>query len=204
MHMHIGTSRHPIPDVPVIYFLEATPKNMELITRDLQTGLYETAYINCLGSIQRPILEQFAADTAAAGTSERIAQLFDQYSNFVLTEPDLFSLGMGERRSYRTFNSAKTKDEELDQVVDKIVSGLFSVVVTMGTLGTPGGHLTCVLLTDGDQEPSRLYVVRKARRPSSLPTSWTGSYETSSSTTKTMCSIRQDQARPPAPRRGQS
>lgn len=29
-------------------------------------------------------------------------------------------------------NSARTKDEELDHVVDRIVSGLFSVMATMG------------------------------------------------------------------------
>lgn len=47
-------------------------------------------------------------------------------------EPDLFSLGMRKSNTYWALNSAKTKDEELDQVIDRIVSGLFSVMVTMG------------------------------------------------------------------------
>ncbi|KAI0018775.1 sec1 protein [Xylariomycetidae sp. FL0641] len=134
MHMHIAAARHPIPDVPVIYLLEPNARNLEGITSDLQKGLYSPAYINFLSSIPRPLLEDFAAQTAAAATSDRIAQLFDQYLNFIVAEPDLFSLGMQKEHTYWALNSAKTTDEELDRVVDRIVSGLFSVVVTMGVI----------------------------------------------------------------------
>lgn len=134
MHMHISSSRHAIPDVPVIYLLEPNSSNLEGITKDLQKGLYSPAYINFTSSIPRPLLEDFATQTAAAGTSEHIAQLFDQYLNFIVAEPDLFSLGMQKENTYWALNSAKTKDEELDNVVDRIVSGLFSVVVTMGVI----------------------------------------------------------------------
>ncbi|KAI0151447.1 Sec1 family protein [Pestalotiopsis sp. NC0098] len=134
MHMHLSTSRHSIPDVPVIYLLEPNAKNLQSITNDLQKGLYSPAYINFTSSIPRPLLEDFASQTATAGTSEHIAQLYDQYLNFVVAEPDLFSLGMQKENTYWALNSAKTNDEELDHVVDKIVSGLFSVVVTMGVI----------------------------------------------------------------------
>lgn len=134
MHMHIAASRHPISDVPVIYLVEPTQKNLQCITADLQKGLYSPAYINFLSSIPRPLLEDFATQTAAAETSEHIAQLFDQYLNFIVAEPDLFSLGMQKEHTYWALNSAKTQDEELDHVVDRIVSGLFSVVVTMGVI----------------------------------------------------------------------
>ena len=122
--------------MPVIYLLEPTPQNLQGITSDLQKGLYSPAYINFLSSIPRPLLEDFASQTATAGTSEHIAQLYDQYLNFVVAEPDLFSLGMEKEHTYLALNSAKTKDEELDHVVDRIVSGLFSVVVTMGMCST--------------------------------------------------------------------
>ncbi|KOS23067.1 Protein sly1 [Escovopsis weberi] len=134
MHMHIGSSRHPIPDVPVIYFVEPTAQNLQGITTDLQRGLYSPAHINFLSSIPRVLLEDFATQTAEAGTSEKIAQLFDQYLNFIVAEPDLFSLGMQKEHTYWALNSAKTSDAELDAVVDRIVSGLFSVVVTMGAI----------------------------------------------------------------------
>lgn len=134
MHMPISRERAPIPDVPAIYLVEPTPANLQAITNDLQKGLYSSVYVNFLSSIPRPLLEDFAAQTAAAGTSENIAQIYDQYLNFIVTEPDLFSLGMQKEHTYWALNSAKTKDEELDRVVDRIVSGLFSVVVTLGVI----------------------------------------------------------------------
>lgn len=131
---HITANRHPIPDVPVLYLVEPTEANLKGITSDLSKGLYSPAYINFLSSIPRALLEDFAKQTVEAGTSENIAQFFDQYLNFIVGEPDLFSLGMRKQNTYWALNSAKTKDEELDNVVDRIVSGLFSVMVTMGKI----------------------------------------------------------------------
>ncbi|KAF2718751.1 Sec1-like protein [Polychaeton citri CBS 116435] len=133
IHLNINAKRHPISDVPVVYLVEPTAQNLELITQDLQKGLYSPAYINFLTSISRPLLEEFAAQTAQAGTAESISQVFDQYLNFIVSEPNLFSLGMGNE-TYWTMNSAQTSDEHIDANVDRIVSGLFSVAVTMGTM----------------------------------------------------------------------
>ncbi|KAG8168623.1 hypothetical protein KVR01_001372 [Diaporthe batatas] len=134
IHLKITAQRAPIPDVPVVYLLEPNAQNLQRITEDLQKGLYTPAYINFLSSIPRPLLEDFATMTATAETSEQIAHVYDQYLNFIVAEPDLFSLGMEKDHVYWALNSAKTKDEELDHVVDKIVSGLFSVIVTMGVI----------------------------------------------------------------------
>ncbi|KAH9836874.1 protein sly1-like [Teratosphaeria destructans] len=133
IHLNINQQRHTIPDVPVVYLLEPTAANVEKITQDLQKGLYSPAYINFLSSIPRPLLEDFAAQTAQAGTSEHISQVYDQYLNFIVSEPSLFSLGMG-KETYWTMNSAQTSDDDIDANIDRIVSGLFSVAVTMGTM----------------------------------------------------------------------
>lgn len=134
LHVSIAANRQPIPDVDAIYLIEPNSKNLQQITNDLQKNLYNSASINFLSSVPRPLLEDFAAQTAAAGTSEKIAQIFDQYLNFIVPEPDLFSLGMQKEHTYWALNSAKTQDEELDRVIDRIVSGLFSVVVTLGVI----------------------------------------------------------------------
>ncbi len=128
---NINSARHPIPDVPVLYLVEPTATNLNLINADLSRNLYADAYINFTSSIPRPLMEDFAAQIAEAGTSESVAQVYDQYLNFIVAEPDLFTLGLG-KETYGTLNSAQTKDEDLDTLIDKIVSGLFSVAVTMG------------------------------------------------------------------------
>ena len=133
IHLNIAAQRYPIPDVPVVYLVEPTAQNAQLITSDLAKGLYTPAYINFLSSVPRPLLEDFAGQIASTNTSDNIAQLYDQYLNFIVAEPDLFSLGMG-KEAYWTLNSAKPSDEELDSSIDRIVSGLFSVSVTMGSI----------------------------------------------------------------------
>ena len=139
---NINAPRYPIPDVPVLYLVEPTPVNIQLICSDLARGLYSPAYVNFLTSVPRPLLEDFAAQIASTNTSEYIAQVFDQYLNFIVTEPDLFNLGMG-KEDYWTMNSGKVSDQDLDNSIDRIVSGLFSVSVTMGSIPIircpPGG-----------------------------------------------------------------
>lgn len=120
-----------IPDVPVIYLVQPTSQNLQFITSDLSRGLYSPAYINFLYSIPRPLLEEFASSTATSETAEHIAQVYDQYLNFIVSEPDLFSLGMG-KDTYWQMNSVTTTEDQLAIYVERIVTGLFSVVVTMG------------------------------------------------------------------------
>ena len=139
---NINSQRHPIPDVPVLYLLEPTTHNLHLINADISKNLYSDAYINFLSSIPRTVMEDFAAEIAQSGTAEGIAQMYDQYLNFIVGEPDLFSLGMG-KDIYWALNSAQTKDEEIDAIVDRTVSGLFSVVVTMGRSCLLSYHQVC-------------------------------------------------------------
>lgn len=133
IHLNINTTRHSIPDVPVIYLIEPTSSNLAIVTSDLSRSLYTGgAYVNFLSSIPRPLLEDFAGQTATSGTAEHLAQIYDQYLGYIVSEPNLFSLGI--RGAYGSLNSAKTSDEELDGIIDRIVNGLFSVQVTEGSI----------------------------------------------------------------------
>ena len=127
---NINSPRHPIPDVPVVYLVEPTAENVRLISSDLQRSLYQTAYVNFLSSLPRTLLEDFASQTAQNNTSDKVAQVYDQYLNFIVSEPDLFSLGLKD--VYYTLNSSQTKEEAIEACADRIVSGLFSLVVTLG------------------------------------------------------------------------
>lgn len=121
---------------------------------DLAKGLYSPAYINFISSISRPLLEDLAARIAATNTAEHIAQVYDQYLNFIVAEPDLFSLGMG-KESYYTFSSAKVEEAMVEASLDRIVSGLFSVAVTMGSvpiIRCPQSELAKVIATKLDRK----------------------------------------------------
>ncbi|RMZ84156.1 hypothetical protein DV738_g554, partial [Chaetothyriales sp. CBS 135597] len=154
IHLNINSTRYPIPDVPVLYLVEPTAANIKLICSDLARGLYSPAYINFTSSVSRALLEDFAAQIAATNLSESIAQVYDQYLNFIVAEPDLFSLGLG-KQSYWTFNSAKVDEAEQDKAIDRIVSGLFSVSVTMGSvpiIRCPQSELAKMIATKLDRK----------------------------------------------------
>ncbi|GAO49793.1 Sec1-like protein [Saitoella complicata NRRL Y-17804] len=134
VHTQLHAQRAAIPDVPALYLLEPTTANLEKIQEDLRDGLYESAYVNFLTSISRDKLEDFAAATAKDGTDALVAQVYDQHLNFIVAEPDLFSLSIPG--VYHTFNSPTSPESQISETVDGIVRGLFSVVVTSG-LGVP-------------------------------------------------------------------
>ena len=87
-------------------------------------------YINFLSSIPRPLLETLASQVAVANASERVTQLCDQYLNFIVTEDNLFTCGIPG--VYRTLNDPGVSEEAIEDTINRIVSCLFSVAVTMG------------------------------------------------------------------------
>jgi hypothetical protein len=118
--------------VPAIYFIEPSKANLDLILADLRTPLYNPIHIDATSSFPRSVLEEFAGQVAATNVAESIASVFDNYVNFIVSEPNLFSLGMPT--AYSLLNSANTSDQALDEAVDQIVSGLFNVCATMGVV----------------------------------------------------------------------
>ena len=115
----------------MLYLVEPNDENIKLIASDLSKNLYADAYINFLTSVSRDLMESFADQIASSGTSESIAAVWDQYLNFVVAEPDLFTLAMGAQTFY-SLNSNTTPDSKLDAQIDRTVAALFSVCATMG------------------------------------------------------------------------
>lgn len=130
VHMLLNADRYPIPDVPAVYFVQPTQENIQLIANDLSKNLYESVYINFTSPLPRTLLEDLASRTI--NTSSAISQVYDQYLNFIVSEPNIYSLGLPN--VYSTIANPKVKEEEIESIVNSIVTGLFSVVLTSGTI----------------------------------------------------------------------
>jgi sec1 family domain-containing protein 1 len=130
VHMLATAERYPIPDVPAIYFVAPTRENIEIIAKDLTTGLYESNYLNFTSPLNRDLLEDLASQTVH--TSQKITQVYDQYLNFVVSEPNIYSLGI--QNVYYQLANPKVQEEQIQDLVTHIVNGLFSVVLTSGTI----------------------------------------------------------------------
>jgi hypothetical protein len=132
VHMQLKADRQPISDVPAVYFIEPTQENIDAVVADLGKGLYEAAFLNFSSSISRPLLEDLASKTAQAETAGNISKVVDQHLNFIVTEPDLFSLGM--RDVFYKLNAPSVPEVQIEQALESIVSGLYSVILTLDNI----------------------------------------------------------------------
>lgn len=130
VHMLVTAERYPIPDVPAIYFVAPTIDNISIIAKDLAAGLYESSYLNFTSPLSRDLLEELASQTVH--TSQKIAQVYDQYLNFIVSEPNIYSLNL--YNVYYQLANPKIQEEQIQNLVNQIVNGLFSVVLTSGAI----------------------------------------------------------------------
>ncbi|XP_057516560.1 SEC1 family transport protein SLY1 [Amaranthus tricolor] len=132
----IDKPRKPIPDVPAVYFIRPTQSNIQRIVSDALVPLYDTFHLNFTSSIPRPLLEDLASgllkNVNDNNVVSRVSKVHDQYLDFVTLEDNLFSLAFSN--CYVQLNDPKSEEREINEVIEKIVDGLFCVLVTLGVV----------------------------------------------------------------------
>ncbi|KAL3693252.1 hypothetical protein R1sor_006903 [Riccia sorocarpa] len=132
LYLMIESERQNIPDVPAIYFVQASAGNIQRIVLDASRGVYQTFHLNFASSLPRPLLEELAGGTLKQDCLHRIAKVYDQYLEFITLENGLFSLSQPD--TYVRLNDPSVEEKDVIGVVDGIVNGLFSVLVTLGVV----------------------------------------------------------------------
>ena len=143
--------------MPAIYFISPTAANIRRVALDAQQGLYDSIHLNFTSALPRPLMEDLAGQLAASGSGELVEQVWDQYLDFIVPSPSLFSLlprplpassssaGAAApapkepsadhlRPTYALLNDPSTTEELLSSEVDRIAGGLFSVLATTGQI----------------------------------------------------------------------
>ena len=152
-------------DVPAVYFVSPTLSNIQRIAADLNPPLYSSYHLSFTSTLPRALLEELAslilANDPSGQTGQLISSVHDQFLDFVVPSPNLFSLlprreiqretngaanvaGASKkgqkakekevpgRPSYVVLNNPGANEMEIEEEIDRIARGLFSVVVTMG------------------------------------------------------------------------
>ncbi|CAL1693989.1 unnamed protein product [Somion occarium] len=153
LHVQLHSARPPLPDVPAVYFVTPTLNNIKRIAEDLQKGLYESYHLNFVEPLSRALLEELAALVARDGSDPSIDQVLDQYLSFIAPSPSLFSLmpppnppptaaptassssgttAPQPHSTYAILNSPSSIEQQIEEEIERVANGLFSVVVTMG------------------------------------------------------------------------
>ncbi|XP_010242875.1 PREDICTED: SEC1 family transport protein SLY1-like [Nelumbo nucifera] len=132
LYFLIDKERKPVPDVPAVYFVQSTPYNIQRIAADASASLYESFHLNFSSSIPRPLLEDLASGTLKTDSIHRISKVHDQYLEFITLEDNMFSLA--QKFCYVQLNDPSAGDREIEEIVEKIVSGLFCVLATLAVV----------------------------------------------------------------------
>jgi len=132
LHLVIDSQREAIPDVPAVYFVQATPQNVQRIVEDADAGLYDCLHLNFTSSIPRPLLDSLAEGTVSRRCAQQIAKVYDQHLAFIALESNMFSLGMSD--TYLRLNDPAARDTEIEASTSAVVEGLFSAIATMGVV----------------------------------------------------------------------
>ncbi|KAL9231898.1 hypothetical protein vseg_007060 [Gypsophila vaccaria] len=128
----IDKPRKPIPDVPAVYFVRPTLANVQRIVSDASAPLYDAFHLNFSSSISRGLLEDLASGLIRSDAVSRVSKVHDQYLDFVTLEDNLFSLAYGN--CYLELNDPSNGDKEIEEIVGRIVEGLFNVIATLGVV----------------------------------------------------------------------
>ncbi|KAJ3505637.1 hypothetical protein NLJ89_g7315 [Agrocybe chaxingu] len=145
LHVQLHSLRPSLPDVPAVYFVSPTLANIRRIAEDLKKSLYESFHLNFVEPLPRALLEELASSVAQDGTSELMV---DQYLSFIAPSPSLFSLlppppptqsamssqtpSAGPVSTYTLLNSPSSTEQQIEEEIERVASGLFSAVATNG------------------------------------------------------------------------
>ncbi|XP_038888733.1 SEC1 family transport protein SLY1-like [Benincasa hispida] len=132
LYFLVDKDRKPVHDVPAVYFLQPTKHNIDRIVADASRSLYDSFFLNFSSSVPRPLLEDLASEALKSDSIQRIAKVHDQYLEFVTLEDNLFSLA--QKSSYVQLNDPSAGDREIEEIVEKIVGGLFCVLATLAVV----------------------------------------------------------------------
>ncbi|ODN81055.1 hypothetical protein L202_03152 [Cryptococcus amylolentus CBS 6039] len=157
LHMQLHTPRPPLADVPAVYFVSPTLSNIRRIAEDLNPPLYSSYYLAFTSSLPRALMEELASliltNDPSGSTGQLISSVTDQFLDFIVPSPNLFSLlprrevkpdvnaGKGKKPvkeeyvegkpTYVVLNDPKATEVTIEEEVERIAKGLFSVITTM-------------------------------------------------------------------------
>ena len=126
----LESEREQIPDVPAVYFVQPTARNVQRMSLDLGKNLYESYHFHFTRELPRSALEELATASVKANIANRVKRVFDQNLDFVSLERDVFSIMRPD--AFKKLNDPKSRGEDIEKCIADVTNGLFATVMTMG------------------------------------------------------------------------
>ena len=124
-HSKITKKRDTIRDTPVIYLVEPTEENIELIILDAERSLYDFIFFYFTKPIPGPTLENLAWKLAKLDAADKVMKVQDNYLSFFCHTPNCFTIYPDKSQLQLLLHSGEKS--ALDAEVQNIVHGIFGV-----------------------------------------------------------------------------
>jgi hypothetical protein len=130
LHLQLKGERHPVPDVPAIYFVEPTEENILRIVSDYKAGMYSYMHLNFSSSISDSLLQRFGREIAAIQPAPRsqVTRVIDRYCSFISLDQTTYSLN--HQSTYYNLHRSGISDREIEALIERSSLSLLSVILT--------------------------------------------------------------------------
>ena len=130
LHLQLKGERHPVPDVPAIYFVEPTEENILRIVSDYKAGMYSYMHLNFSSSISDSLLQRFGREIAAIQPAPRsqVTRVIDRYCSFISLDQTTYSLN--HQSTYYNLHRSGISDREIEALMERSSLSLLSVILT--------------------------------------------------------------------------
>ncbi|CAI2361686.1 unnamed protein product [Moneuplotes crassus] len=124
-HSKINNKRDTILDTPVIYLVEPTDENIELIIQDAERSLYDFIFFYFTKPVPGSVLENLACKLAKLDAADKIMKVQDNYLSFFCHTQNCFTI-YPEKSQLQGILKSEEK-AAIDLEVENIVHGIFGV-----------------------------------------------------------------------------
>lgn len=95
--------------------------------------LYDSYHLNFTTTLPRTLLEDLAQATVRNSTSHLVSSIYDQHLAFHAYDSSNYGLGL-DTDFFSRMNDPGVSEFVIENLIDKVVAGLFSLIVTLGAL----------------------------------------------------------------------
>ncbi|KAF8821263.1 Sec1 family protein [Cardiosporidium cionae] len=131
LHLLLESERKAVREVPAVYFISPTEKNIKRICEDFSKHLYKCYYINFTTSSNSEMIQMLAKGAVEAGAVHKVIRVVDRYLEYIALSPLDYSLNLS--RSYSTLYG-NLSDVLIEAFVEKVVGSLFCVISSLDVL----------------------------------------------------------------------
>ena len=125
LFLNLHSKREALRSLTILYFIEPTLKNVQMVIQDCKSQLYDHFQINFVYPPNEEVLQTLAAGLIEEKSLTKLNRIYEQYTRYVILEPKLFTLA---GPSFLELNMPGISDEEIENKLKEVALSLFCLL----------------------------------------------------------------------------